>query len=287
MGKGLMLRIDSHHHIWDISVRPQTWMQGDEVKPISRTILMNELEPELEKANIDYTVIVQTVATVDETPEFLDLSLSHPKICAVVGWLDLESDDIRPQLEKYLSHPGGKNLVSIRDLAQDKEDPNWLLRDNVVKNIHRIGEAGLTFDILTRPPQLAAAVEMVKRSPNNSFVLDHISKPYMAKGEMQPWADQISEIASHENVVVKVSGLFTEANWSDWSQETFRPYLDHVLNSFSPSRMMFGSDWPVCLLAATYTDTINLMEEFTKNFTKSEQESFWADTAKRAYKLKV
>ena len=282
-----MLRIDSHHHIWDISVRPQTWMQGDEVKPISRTILMNELEPELEKANIDYTVIVQTVATVDETPEFLDLSLSHPKICAVVGWLDLESDDIRPQLEKYLSHPGGKNLVSIRDLAQDKEDPDWLLRDNVVKNIHRIGEAGLTFDILTRPPQLAAAVEMVKRSPNNSFVLDHISKPYMAKGEMQPWADQISEIASYENVVVKVSGLFTEANWSDWSQETFKPYLDHILKSFSPSRMMFGSDWPVCLLAATYTDTINLMEEFTKNFTKSEQESFWAGTAKRAYKLKV
>ena len=282
-----MMRIDSHHHIWDISVRPQTWMQGDEVKPISRTILMNELEPELEKAKIDYTVIVQTVATVDETPEFLDLSLSHPKICAVVGWLDLESDDIRPQLEKYLSHPGGKNLVSIRDLAQDKEDPNWLLRDNVVKNIHRIGEAGLTFDILTRPPQLAAAVEMVKRSPNNSFVLDHISKPYMAKGEFQPWANQMSEIASYENVVVKVSGLFTEANWSDWSQETFRPYLDHVLNSFSPSRMMFGSDWPVCLLAATYTDTINLMEEFTKNFTKSEQESFWADTAKRAYKLKV
>ena len=282
-----MLRIDSHHHIWDISVRPQTWMQGDDVKPISRTILMNELDPELEKAQIDHTVIVQTVATVDETPEFLDLSLSHPKICAVVGWLDLESQDIRPQLEKYLSHPGGRNLVSIRDLAQDKEDPNWLLRENVVRNIHRIGEAGLTFDILTRPPQLAAAVEMVKRSPNNSFVLDHISKPYMAKGEFQPWANQMSEIASYENVVVKVSGLFTEANWSDWSQETFRPYLDHVLNSFSPSRMMFGSDWPVCLLAATYTDTINLMEEFTKNFTKSEQESFWADTAKRAYKLKV
>jgi L-fuconolactonase len=262
-------------------------MQGDEVKPISRTILMNELEPELEKAKIDYTVIVQTVATVDETPEFLDLSLSHPKICAVVGWLDLESEDIRPQLDKYLSHPGGKNLVSIRDLAQDKEDPNWLLRDNVVRNIHRIGEAGLTFDILTRPPQLAAAVEMVKMSPNNNFVLDHISKPYMAKGEMQPWADQISEIASHENVVVKVSGLFTEANWSDWRHETFKPYLDHILKSFSPARMMFGSDWPVCLLAATYTDTINLMEEFTKNFTKSEQESFWAGTAKRAYKLRV
>lgn len=175
------MRIDSHHHIWDLNVRPQTWMQGDELKPISRTILMNELEPELDTAGINYTVIVQTVPLVDETPELLDLSISHPKVCAVVGWLDLESKDIRPQLEKYLSHPGGKNLVSIRDMAQDKADPNWLLREDVIKNIHRVAEYGLTFDILTRPPQLSAAVDMVKRSPNNTFVLDHISKPYIAK----------------------------------------------------------------------------------------------------------
>lgn len=281
------MRIDSHHHIWDLKVRPQTWMKGDELKPISRSILMNELEPELEKANIDFTVIVQTVPTPDETPEFLDLSLTHPKICAVVGWLDLESTDIRPQLDQYLSHPGGKNLVSIRDIAQDKPDPNWFLREDVIKNIHRIAEYGLTFDILTKPPQLAAAVEMVKQSPQNTFVLDHISKPYIAKSQMQPWADQISEIASHENVFVKVSGLFTEADWHNWNQQTFAPYLDHILNTFTPARMMFGSDWPVCLLAATYADTINLMEEFVKEFSVSEQESFWANNARRAYKLKV
>jgi L-fuconolactonase len=281
------MRIDSHHHIWDLNVRPQTWMKGDELKPISRTILMNELEPELERSKIDYTVIVQTVPTIDETPEFLDLSLSHPKVCAVVGWLDLESDDIRPVLEKYLAHAGGKNLVSIRDIAQDKDDPNWLIRDDVVKNVHRIAEAGLTFDILTKPPQLAAAVKLVKQSPKNIFVLDHISKPYIAKGEMKPWADQISEIASYENVSVKVSGLFTEANWSNWSNESFKPYLDHILKSFTPDRMMFGSDWPVCLLAASYGQTIELMEEFAKDFSKSEQESFWAGTAKRFYRLKV
>jgi L-fuconolactonase len=281
------MRIDSHHHIWDLSVRAQSWMKGDEVKPISRTILMDELEPELEKSNIDYTVIVQTVENPDETPEFLNLSLSHPKICAVVGWLDLESDDVIPQLEKYLSHPGGKNLVSIRDMAQDKADPNWLMRDDVIKNIHRIADAGLTFDILTRPPQLAAAVEMVKRSPNNTFVLDHISKPYIGKGEMQPWADQITEMASHENVSVKVSGLFTEANWDNWSNQSFKPYLDHILNTFTPSRMMFGSDWPVCLLAATYSQTVDLMEELTKEFSKTEQESFWSGTVKRSYRLKV
>jgi len=281
------MRIDSHHHIWDLNVRPQTWMKGDELKPISRTILMNELEPELERSKIDYTVIVQTVPTIDETPEFLDLSLSHSKVCAVVGWLDLESDDIRPVLEKYLAHAGGKNLVSIRDIAQDKDDPNWLIRDDVVKNVHRIAEAGLTFDILTKPPQLAAAVKLVKQSPNNVFVLDHISKPYIAKGELQPWADQISEIASYENVSVKVSGLFTEANWSNWNNESFKPYLDHILQSFTPDRMMFGSDWPVCLLAASYSQTIDLMEEFAKDFSKSEQESFWAGTAKRFYRLKV
>ena len=281
------MRIDSHQHIWDLNVRPQTWMKGDELKPISRTILMNELEPELERSKIDYTVIVQTVPTIDETPEFLDLSLSHPKVCAVVGWLDLESDDIRPVLEKYLAHAGGKNLVSIRDIAQDKDDPNWLIRDDVVKNVHRIAEAGLTFDILTKPQQLAAAVKLVKQSPNNIFVLDHISKPYIAKGEMKPWADQISEIASYENVSVKVSGLFTEANWSNWSNESFKPYLDHILKSFTPDRMMFGSDWPVCLLAASYGQTIDLMEEFAKDFSKSEQESFWAGTAKRFYRLKV
>jgi L-fuconolactonase len=281
------MRIDSHHHIWDLDVRPQTWMQGDELKPISRTILMNELEPELQKESIDYTVVVQTVPLIDETPELLDLSMSHPKVCAVVGWLDLESADIRPQLDKYLNHKGGDKLVSIRDMAQDKSDPNWLLREDVVRNIHRVGEYGLTFDILTRPPQLAAAVEMVRRSPNNIFVLDHISKPYMAKGEFQPWADQISEISSNENVSVKVSGLFTEANWSDWSIETFRPYFDHILKSFTPSRMMFGSDWPVCLLAATYSQTINLMEELTGQLTMAEQDSFWSNTAKQFYRLKV
>lgn len=281
------MRIDSHHHIWDLSVRPQTWMQGDELKPISRTILMDELEPELLKSGIDFTVIVQTVPTPKETPELLDLALTHPKVCAVVGWVDLESDDIRPQLDKYLQHPGGGKLVSLRDMAQDKADPNWLLREDVIKNIHRIAEYELSFDILTRPPQLAAAVEMVKRSPNNVFVLDHISKPYMAKGEINPWADQISQISKFENVSVKVSGLFTEANWSNWNQETFKPYLDHVLNSFTPSRMMFGSDWPVCLLAASYADTISLMENFVGSFSISEQESFWSGTAKRAYKLKV
>jgi L-fuconolactonase len=281
------MRIDSHHHVWDLNVRPQTWMKGSELKPISRTILMGELEPDLERANIDFTVLVQTVPTIEETPEFLDIALSHPKVCAVVGWLDLESQDITQQLEDYLAHPGGNNLVSIRDLAQDKLDPNWLINDQVIKNIHRIGKKGLTFDILTKPNQLPAAVELVKKSPQNIFVLDHLSKPYISKGEIEPWANEITQLSEFDNVYLKVSGLFTEANWNNWHSKDFKPYLHHVLNCFTPSRMMFGSDWPVCLLAATYADTINLMEDFVSTFSHSEKESFWAGTAKLAYRLKV
>ena len=280
------MRIDSHHHIWDLSVRPQSWMKGDEVKPISRTILMDELEPELEKSNIDYTVIVQTVENPAETPEFLDLSLSHPKICAVVGWLDLESDDVILQLEKYLAHPGGKNLVSIRDMAQDKADPNWLMRDDVVKNIHRIADAGLTFDILTRPPQLAAAVEMVKRSPKNTFVLDHISKPYISRQEFEPWKSMITELSKFANVSCKISGLVTEAKWKQWKVEDYVPYIDHVIESFTPARLMFGSDWPVALLGAdNYSQVVKLASMLTQEFSDSEKDGFWSENVLKYYKI--
>jgi L-fuconolactonase len=134
---------------------------------------------------------------------------------------------------------------------------------------------------------MRAAIDLVKACPNTKFVLDHISKPYIAKGDMQPWADQITELASFENVVVKVSGLFTEADWKNWKKEDFWPYLEHITKSFTPNRMMFGSDWPVCLLAATYRQSIDLVEEFTGKFSESEKNAFWAGTANKAYGLNL
>lgn len=279
------MRIDSHHHVWDLSVREQDWMVGDAVKPISRTFTMADMDPELEEHSIDYTVIVQTVAVMEETPEFLDIAHSHPKVAAVVGWLDMESADITEALESHLAHPGSKRLVSIRDLAQYQEDPRWLMRENIVANVKRLGDRGLSFDLLTLPPQLAAAVELVRACPNTHFVLDHISKPYIAKGEIDGWAKDIKDLAALPNVTVKVSGMVTEADWHNWTPETFRPYVETVAEAFGAHRLMFGSDWPVCLLGGTYAEVVGIAETLTSDWSASEKESFWSGTAIRSYRL--
>lgn len=281
-----MMRIDSHHHVWDLSVRAQDWMVGDALKPVSRTFTMADMEPELEAASIDYTVIVQTVAVMEETPEFLTLASEHPKIAAVVGWLDMEADDITPALESHLSHPEAHRLVSIRDLAQYQEDPRWLMRPNIVRNVQRLGERGLSFDILTLHPQLAAAVDLVAACPDTRFVLDHISKPNIAAGDIDEWAQNMKALGKLPNVVVKVSGMVTEAKWDDWTVETFRPYVDVVTENFGPQRMMFGSDWPVCLLGGTYQEIVGIVETITADWSVSEKEAFWATTAINAYRLK-
>ncbi|BAU33322.1 amidohydrolase family protein [Microcella alkaliphila] len=277
------MKIDSHHHVWDLSVREQDWMVGDALAPISRTFQMDEFEPHLEAHGIDHTILVQTVAVVDETPEFLDLAQSHPKVAGVVGWLDMESDDISAQLAAYREHPAGEFLVGIRDLAQYQSDPRWLMREPVVKNLQRLGAAGITYDILTLAHQLPAAVEAVRHAPETRFVVDHISKPRIADGEIDDWAASIRAIAEFENVTIKVSGMVTEANWHDWTTDTFRPYVDVVLDAFGPSRMMFGSDWPVCLLAGSYTDVTELAEALVSQLSADEQAEFFAGTAMRSY----
>ncbi|MCF8549457.1 MAG: amidohydrolase family protein [Pontimonas sp.] len=281
-----MMRIDSHHHVWDLAVREQDWMVGDALKPISKTFTMADMEPELEAASIDYTVIVQTVAVMEETPEFLTIAAEHPKVAAVVGWLDMEAEDITPALESHLSHPEAHRLVSIRDLAQYQEDPRWLMRPNIVRNVQRLGERGLSFDILTLAPQLAAAVDLVAACPDTQFVLDHISKPNIAAGDIDGWEKDMKALGELPNVVVKVSGMVTEAKWDNWTVETFRPYVDVVTENFGPQRMMFGSDWPVCLLGGTYQDIVGIVETITADWSASEKEFFWSTTAINAYRLK-
>jgi L-fuconolactonase len=279
------MRIDSHHHVWDLAVREQDWMVGDALAPISRTFTMADMDPVLEESSIDFTVIVQTVAVMEETPEFLTIAHEHPKVAAVVGWLDMEADDITAALESHLSHPAAERLVSIRDLAQYQEDPRWLVRPNVVNNIRRLGDRGLSYDLLTLPPQLAAAAEVVAMCPDTQFVLDHISKPYIAAGDIDPWAQDMKALGSLPNVVVKVSGMVTEATWDDWTPETFRPYVDVVTDAFGPHRMMFGSDWPVSLLGGPYSDIVGIVETLTQGWSESEKDSLWSETAIRAYRL--
>ena len=279
------MRIDSHHHVWDLSVREQGWMVGDALNPIKKNFSINDLRQAITGCGIQKTVVVQTVTNYDETPELLELADTDDLVAGVVGFLKIDASDAISYLDKYESMRGFKNLVGIRDIAHDYEDVKYLSKPQVIKNVQELGKRGLVYDLLTKTPHMQAAIDLVKACPNTKFVLDHISKPYIAKGEMQPWADQLAQLASFENVDVKVSGMFTEADWKNWKQRDFWPYLEHITNSFTPARMMFGSDWPVCLLAATYRQSIDLVEEFTKSFSEAEKNNFWAGTANRAYGL--
>ena len=281
------MRIDSHHHVWDLSVREQGWMVGEALNPIKKNFSINDLRQAITGCGIDKTVVVQTVTNYDETPELLELADTDDLVAGVVGFLKIDADDAITHLDSYQSLRGFKYLVGIRDIAHDYEDVKYLSKPQVVKNVQELGRRGLVYDLLTKTPHMRAAIDLVKACPNTKFVLDHISKPYIAKADMQPWADQITELASFENVVVKVSGLFTEADWKNWKKEDFWPYLDHITKSFTPNRMMFGSDWPVCLLAATYKQSIDLVEEFTSKFSESEKNAFWAATANTAYGLNL
>ena len=281
------MRIDSHHHVWDLTVREQDWMVGDALNPIKRNFLINDLREAIQETGITNTVVVQTVTNYDETPELLVLAKQDPLVSGAVGFLKIDAVDAIAHLDSYESLPGFEYLVGIRDIAHDYPDENYLSKPQVIKNVQELGIRGLTYDLLTKTPHMKAAIELVKSCPETQFVIDHISKPYIAKSEMKPWADLLKELASFENVAIKVSGIFTEANWTNWSFETFKPYLDHVTESFSPSRMMFGSDWPVCLLAATYKQSIEVMESFTESFSKHEKDDFWAKTAIGAYGLVI
>ena len=281
------MRIDSHHHVWDLSVREQGWMVGEALDPIKKNFSINDLRQAIAGCGIEKTVVVQTVTNYDETPELLELAEDDELVAGVVGFLKIDSGDAISHLDKYESMRGFKHLVGIRDIAHDYEDIGYLVKPEVVENVQELGRRGLVYDLLTKTPHMQAAIDLVKQSPGTQFVLDHISKPYMAKGEMQPWADKLRELASFENVVIKVSGLFTEADWKNWKAEDFWPYLEHVTNLFTPARMMFGSDWPVCLLAATYRQSIDLMEQFTKSFSDAERKDFWAGTANRTYNLNL
>ena len=281
------MRIDSHHHVWDLSVREQGWMVGEALNPIKKNFSINDLRTTISECGIDKTVVVQTVTNYDETPELLELADTDDLVAGVVGFLKIDSEDAISYLDKYESMRGYKYLVGIRDIAHDYEDVKYLSKPQVIKNVQELGKRGLAYDLLTKTPHMRAAIDLVKACPDTQFVLDHISKPYIAKGEMQPWADQLAELANYENVVVKLSGLFTEADWQNWKQADFWPYLEHITNTFTPARMMFGSDWPVCLLAATYRQSVDLVEEFTKSFSDAEKNNFWAGTANRAYGLNL
>ena len=280
------MRIDSHHHLWDLSIRPQEWMVGDGMEPVARNFTTDDLRSAIAGTGIEKTVLVHATTTHDETYELLEIAQSDATVIAVVGWLQIDSPDAIAECEKYLQSTGGSYLKGIRDVAQDLPDSNYLAKPQSIATVQQLGKMGLTYDILTKTPELKAAIELVRACPNVQFVLDHISKPYIAKQEIEPWKSLITELAAFENVSCKISGMVTEAKWNTWQSGDFAPYVDHIITSFTPQRLMFGSDWPVALLATTsYSDVVHLAQGLTTQFTARENELFWRDNALSAYKI--
>jgi L-fuconolactonase len=245
---------------------------------------MADLEPAAAAAGVRRTVLVQVLNDTAETRDFLALAGGHPLIAGVVGWVDLTGPDVPGALAALRAAPGGDCLVGIRHLVQSEPDPDWLVRPDVRRGLAALAEAGLAYDLLTLPHQLAAATGAVRARPELTFVVDHLSKPPIAAGSREPWASAIRTLAAEPNVSCKLSGMVTEAG-AAWTVADLRPYAEIVLDAFGPGRVMFGSDWPVCLLAAGYADVVAAAEDLTASLSASEQDDVFGATAARVYRL--
>jgi L-fucono-1,5-lactonase len=266
--------VDAHHHLWDTAEREYTWMAGPWADP-----LRGRFDPARYAAvapGVDASVVVQAVHDEAETLDLLAPRM--PPIAGVVGWTDLTAPDVADRLAALRS---AGPLVGIRHQAQDEPDPEWLTRPAVVRGIAAVGAAGLVYDLLVKPPQAVAALAVVRRLPEVSFVLDHAGKPDIAGGGWQPWADWVTELAAQPNVTVKLSGLVTEAA-ANWRPADILPYAEHVLSCFGPGRVMYGSDWPVCTLAASYDQVVALAAEA---LSPGDHAAVFGETARSVYRL--
>ncbi|MFE7836456.1 amidohydrolase family protein [Streptomyces sp. NPDC057474] len=281
------LIVDAHHHVWDLSVRDQNWITGPELAPLRRDFTLRELEAAARFVGVAASVLVQTITVPEETPEFLALAAGSDLVAGVVGWTDLTSPGAAETLAELREGPGGEYLVGIRHQVQGEPDPRWLVRPDVLRGLAAVAEAGLVYDLLVKPHQLPAAVEAAARLPELTFVLDHLGKPPIASGELEPWAGEIRRLAALPNTVCKLSGLVTEADWNSWSVADLVPYADTVLDTFGPERLMYGSDWPVCRLASDYVEVIDVAESLLPALSPAEDQEVFAGTAIRTYGLRI
>jgi L-fuconolactonase len=255
------MNIDAHQHFWLYDPAEHTWMAAEAMAPLRRTELPANLEPLLAAADIQGTVAVQASQTLKETEFLLDLSEEYDFIRGVVGWLDLRSPQVREQLSQYALR---RRFIGVRHIVHDEPDDNFMLRPDFLRGLSALSEFELTYDLLLRPQHLPAAVKLVKQFPQQRFVLDHIAKPLIKDGLLAPWEAGLRALARFDNVWCKVSGLVTEAAWRAWQPADFKPYLDVVFHAFGTGRLMFGSDWPVCTLAADYVQTVSLVRDYLR-----------------------
>jgi L-fuconolactonase len=277
------MNIDSHQHFWRYDAVRDAWIT-DSMAVLKRDFLPEHLAPELAANGVDASIAVQTDQSESETMYLLGLAEKNTRIAGVVGWVDLRSPGLEQRLEHYSRFP---KLRGFRHIAQSEPDDRFLVQEQFVAGVAQVRKFGFTYDILIYPKQLPSAIELAARLPEQPFVVDHLAKPEIKDAKTAPWAAQMKEIAENKNVFCKLSGLVTEADWRHWRADDFKPYLDVVFDAFGTDRLMFGSDWPVCLLAATYRQVKQLIADYVKSFSASDQQNIFGGNAARFYGLKA
>lgn len=277
------MRIDAHQHFWKFSAKDYPWIsRGMDVLACDH--LPDDLEPHLRKWDIDGTILVQARQSIQETEFLLDLASRYSSIKGVVGWVDLCHSDVSAQLERLSAFP---KLKGVRHVVQDEPEEDYVLRDDFMRGIGLLQQFDLVYDLLIRSQQLSAATKLARCFPEQIFVLNHIGKPPIRSGTIEPWRTEIRQLAALDNVVCKLSGMVTEADWKSWKPHEFTPYMEVVLDAFGPHRLMVGSDWPVCTLAASYEQVMDLAADFLARLAPADQKEVWGETASRIYKIKT
>ncbi|GAB3703763.1 amidohydrolase family protein [Spirosoma flavus] len=274
------MTIDAHQHFWHFDPIRDSWIT-DDMAVIQRDFLPADLEPVLVENGIDGCVAVQASQSEEETMFLTKMAQNYDFVKGVVGWVDLQSAQLTERLDAFSQFP---EIKGYRHVAQAEPD-DFLARPSVIDGIRKLADFGLTYDILIYPSQLKAALQLVKAVPEGNFVIDHLAKPYIKKQEINRWSNFMTEIAKHKHVSCKLSGMVTEADWQNWSKKDFFPYLDVAFEQFGPDRLMFGSDWPVCLVAANYTQMKNIVEDYVAPWGDEVRAKVFGGNATLFYKL--
>jgi len=275
------MHIDAHQHFWLYSPTDYEWID-DSMAALRRNFLPDDLDPELENAGFGGSIAVQARQTLEETRWLLDLAARTPSVLGVVGWVDLRSPDVRPQLEVLARN---RKLVGIRHVVQTEPDDRFLLQPDFLRGISLLEEFDLAYDILIYSKHLPVAAEFAAQFPRQRFVLDHLAKPPIKSGHIDSWARGISRLAAFPNVFCKLSGLVTEADWQHWTAGQIVPFFEVAFESFGPDRLMIGSDWPVCLVAASYTRTLQVVKNYVLRKHPEDQDGILGGNARRFYLL--
>jgi L-fuconolactonase len=277
------MHVDAHQHFWKYNPAEYEWID-DSMAAIRRDFLPEDLEPELERNEFQGSIAVQARQTLEETRWLLKLAERSSKVLGVVGWVDLRSPDVRSRLSEFARNP---KLVGIRHIVQAEPDDRFLLRQDFLRGITLLEEFDLAYDILIYTKHLSVAAEFVERFPKQRFVLDHLAKPAIKIQEVESWAAGIQRLAAFPNVFCKLSGLVTEADWQHWKPEDITPYLDIAFATFGASRLMIGSDWPVCLVAGSYSRTLGVVKNYLQGHPAETRDAVLGENAGRFWRLKA